>query len=796
MEVKVNILRKATLRGYTRLILAYLFCLILLSVYQYVVLYFKGVTDRIFGISFILALVHHIGFSSLIALVLVLPYRLLEHLKPRLGIKVIFAVLIILLGVEAVLIGYYTVTYVPLGSDVLSYSLRSILDTVIKVENYGFYAAVVFILLTTVFYNFFKITGSFYHYISKMFPFIIFLMSLFLTTLFTARKPINDNKTQHLAYSLMTASLTKTAYTAKTEFPLLKENSHEDVLGPYFNLTDKIPNIVFIIVEGLGQDFVGNDAEFGGFTPFIDTLTQESLYFDRFFSNTGRNFGVIPSLIGSLPNGKNGFTNLKEMPNKLTLFSILKNNGYRTNFYMGANSSFEHLDQFLQSENIDVIIDRSKYERIYKLQPADAAGASWGYPDKELYKKALAVYKTDSTPRLDVFMTLTTHAPFLTPNQEYYDDKVDAILEKSKRYEKRTHKLIEKNKNIFSCLLYGDEALREFMDAYKKKSSFNNTIFVITGDHRLVPIPQQNALSRFHVPMLLYSPLLKKPQKISSASSHIDLVPSLLAMLSAKYNIKLPLKTSWLGNGLDMQSKFRIAKNIPLMRNKNELNDFISGDKFYRNGDLFEINENLELEKLTTDASTYKALLNDFKGLNAYVTKKNKILPEEFVLYKGEKNKLTSEEIVWINSQFNGNDFDNAYETAKQFAFEGDYDKALLLIKFILSEVPSHIDAKILKGRVNAWSGDYKIASLVLDECLETNPNYDDVYLALLDVYFWSDTNEKVMFLFEKIQDNKIKSLEVSKKVRRSYQILQKKGQKSNTLIVNATIEAYMTLEI
>ncbi|WP_158979095.1 LTA synthase family protein [Cellulophaga sp. L1A9] len=796
MEVKINILRKATLRGYTRLILAYLFCLILLSVYQYVALYFKGVTDRIFGMSFFLATIHHIGFSALVALSLVIPYRLLERLKPRLGIKFVFAIIVFLLCLEALLIGYYTAAYVPLGSDLLGYSIQNILNIIFKSGNFGRYATGLFAVIIFVFYTFFKFTGSFYHYISKMFPFTIFLMSLFLMTLFTERKPINDNKTQYLVYNLISASLEKTDYIVKTEFPLLRDSNSKDVLGAYFNLKEEVPNFVFIVVEGLGGDFVGDDAEFGGFTPFIDELTHKSLYFDHFLSNTGRTFGVIPSLLGSLPFGNKGFMNLEEMPNKVTLFSILKNNGYHTNFYMGANSSFDHLDQFLRSENIDVLIDRSKYERSYKLQPADAAGASWGYPDKELYKKALANFMADDAPSLDVFMTLTTHEPFILPNQDFYDAKVETILEHSNRYEKRTRKLITRNKAIFSCLLYGDEALRDFMIAYEKKPSYSNTIFVITGDHRLVPIPQKNTLRRFHVPMLFFSPLLKEPQKISAVSSHIDVVPSILAMLSEKYKINLAEKSSWLGEGLDMHAEFRIAKNIPLMRNKNELNDIISNEHFYSKGNLFKISKYMELEELSEDVTDYEVLLDDFKGLNAYVTKNNKILPEAYVFHKMEQKKFTSKETVWINSQFNGKDFDNAYETAKQLAFNGDYDKALLLIKFIRSQVPSHIDASILKGRVKAWNGDYDEAILILEECLKTNPNYEDIYLAMLDVYFWSGKNEKVLFLFEKIQDNNILGSEISKKLKRSYQILQKTRKESNTLIVNANIEAYMASEI
>ena len=794
MEIKVNVLYRATLRGYTRLIIAFLFSLIVLSIYQYIVLYYKGVTDRIFGMSFILAVVHHIGFSALIGLLFVAPFKFFEAIKPRLGIKFTFAILVLLLLIELILIGYYTITYVPLGSDILGYNYTDIKDTVLKSGGITMYPFLILVIISAIFYGFFKLTGTFYHHISKMFPFTIMLLSLFLMTLFTQRKPINDNKTQYMAYSLILSSLEDEKYNSTVEYPLLKENIQEDVLGTYFNLKEEKPNIVFIVVEGLGRDFVGEEAEFGGFTPFIDDLTKQSLYWDNFLSNTGRTYGVIPSLLGSLPFGKTGFMDLEELPNKYTLFSILKNNGYRTALYMGANSSFDHMDTFLRSENIDYILDRSKYESKYNLQPADAAGASWGYPDKELFKKAMAIYKPENSPRLDVFMTLTTHEPFLPPNQEYYDKKVIEILEKSNTYDSRIRKIIDKNKGIFGSLLYGDEALKDFLNDYKTKPTYSNTIFVITGDHRLIPVPQRNTLSRFHVPFLIYSPLLKSPKKISSVSSHFDVVPTLLAMLSKKYQMTTPKKTAWMGSAIDMHEEFRITKDIPLMRNKNELKDFVSKTDFYSDEDVYTIKNNMDIEITNKEYNNIARLLKNFKGVNAYVTQENKIIPANSVIYKIEKDKFSKQEMVWINSQFNGNNFDNAYETAKQYAFDGDYERSLLLTRYILSEVPSHIDAKILQGRINAWKGDYARAIDIFEACLEVNAFYDDIYCALLDASFWSGNNDIVLPLFEKIQENNIKSPEVHEKVERAYKQLQKKGAESNTVIVNSKIEAFIAI--
>lgn len=792
MDIKVKVLHRATLRGYTRLIIAYLLCLILLSTYQYVVLYSKGVIDQVFGISYLLAIVHHIGFSALLGLILVGPFNVLENLKPRLGFKLAFVVLLFLLIIESALIGYFTTTYVPLGADILGYSFNDISSTILKSGGFSGYALIVFAFMTFVFYHIFKFTETFYKYISKLFPFTFILLSLFLATLMTARKPINDNKTQYMFYNLIAASLEDSSYNSDIEFPLLNDIDSEDVLGEYFNLQEEKPNLVFVIVEGLGSDFVGENKEFSGFTPYIDQLVKKSLYWDNFLSNTGRTYGVIPSLLGSLPFGKSGFIDIEDLPNKNTLFSILKNNGYYTSFYMGANSSFDNMDNFLKSENIDYILDRSKFELEYELQPSDAAGSSWGYPDKELFRKAFNLYNPEQSPRLDVFMTLTTHEPFILPNEEYYEEKVEEILSSNLNLDDRAKKIIDNNKGIFGSLLYGDEALEDFIATYKTKPEFNNTIFIITGDHRLVPIPQENEISRFHVPFIMYSSMLKSPKKISSVSSHFDVVPTLIAMLSKKYDIEVPTQTAWMGGAIDMHEEFRLNKNIPLMRNKNELKDFVSNDVFYSDGEMYTILENLKLEESNADDKKLDDLLNNFKSVNTYVTQQNKIIPDSLVIYKIKRESFSKAEMVWLNSQFNGDDYDNAYYTARELAFNKEFDKAILLLRFILSKVPTQIDAKILMGRANAWRGDYDEAIRIFEECLVTNPSYHDTYCALLDVWYWSNKNSEVIGLVKEIEKNKIENEELNTKVARAYAQIKKEIEITNTSIINPKKEANM----
>jgi phosphoglycerol transferase MdoB-like AlkP superfamily enzyme len=763
-----------TLKQYTRLIMSFFVVLLMLTIYQYTTLYFKGVVDIIFGSSFFNAAVHQIGYASLIGVVLAFPFNFWENLRPKYGFNFVFVVLTLMLILEAMLISYYCTALVPLGSDLLGYSFGDIRMTIANSGGLSISLLIGVILIVGMFFGLYKVTSKYYHYISKMYPFTIILFSLFIMTLFIEGKPINQNKTQYLALNLYDTSTEDTSYKADVEYPLIKSQQIENVLGEYFELKEQKPNIVFIMVEGLGRDFVGEGAEFGGFTPFLDKLTTKSLYWENCLSNTGRTFGVLPSLMGSLPFGKSGFMELEKYPNKLTLYSILKNNGYHTSFLQGTNSSFDNVDRFLRSEKVDYVLDKSGFGNQFELQEEDAAGSTWGYPDKELFKKSMTIPRSAEQPRLEVYMTISTHEPFLPPNQDFYENEVEKILAKG-NYQGKTKKIIKKNDNVFATLLYTDDALKYVFEEYKNQPNYDNTIFIITGDHRLIPIPQRNNLSRFHVPLIMYSPMLKKTKKMSALNSHFDVTPTILALLEGKYELKTPKKVAWMGSALDMNEDYRSIKDIPLMRNKNELKEFVDGEKLYSDGSVYNIDENMDLGS-SFGGSKSESKLKSFKAMNAYVTSNDKIIPDNMAVFAVKEEKFTDTEIIWINSIYNGLDSDKGYFIARDLAFDKDFDKALLLCRYILSNAPSHIDTKILTGRVNVWKGNYKKSIEILNESIQMNPNYIDSYAALFDVYFWSERHRDALELIELANQNSSSVGEIADKISRAKREARKNG--------------------
>jgi phosphoglycerol transferase MdoB-like AlkP superfamily enzyme len=410
-----------------------------------------------------------------------------------------------------------------------------------------------------------------------------------------------------------------------TKYPLLNKNIFPDVLSPFFNVqSSKIPNLVFIIVEGLSRSFSGKDATDGSCTPFLDSLAEHSLYFPNTLSTCERTLGVLPSLLGSLPYGRGGFTKLIEdgsYPHHFSLLKILKENDFFTSFHYGGWTHFTNYDDFLFEEGIDFISNEG----------SRAENSSWGLSDDELYKSSIRVFDSldISQPRVDIYLTLSTHHPFQIPNSDYYQKLflqrlLNSSLEQSRKEE------LKKYLDNYASVLYADDAIRHFFQGYPTWPEYNNTIFIITGDHAMPEIPlAKRYISRYHVPLLIYSPLLRSAKTFPAVSSHLDITPSLLSFLSKNYNLKTPEKVHWLGDGLDTSSVFRNIHDIAFMYNNTEIADYISGNYFLNGHKAYDISKGLDSAIEITDQSAIAELknrLHNFRVINSYVCSSDKII--------------------------------------------------------------------------------------------------------------------------------------------------------------------------
>ncbi|WP_242203841.1 LTA synthase family protein [Aestuariivivens insulae] len=709
-------------------------------------------------------------------------------------IKILFTCIVI---IQFALVKYSLTTLINLGADLLGYSIDDIFNTVSASESFSITYFIPFILFPALFFFIFKIINKYANnraLIATGALLILISGSLKLVLPNTSEAKF-QNKIAFLTQDIIKFQTEKRQLNAynlsnRNDYPLLKPfNDTKDVLTPFFNIKEEKPNIVIIIVEGLGSEFIG-DQTYSGFTPYLDGLISKSLYWENFLSTTGRTFGVIPSLLGSLPFGETGFLELPKTPSHISLISALKANGYTTSYYSGDQSSFDKKINFFEYNDIDHVIDENKYGPEYIKTEANSGGFSWGYPDAEIFKKTLASLDGNKQPRLDIIMTLSNHEPFNFPNKPFYETKVDNILNSTANLNLPKEDIIA-HKDIYTSLFYTDNSIKDFMNAYAKREDFSNTIFIITGDHRLIPIAQKDKLCRFHVPLYIYSPMLKHPEKFKSVSSHWDVAPSLLSFLKTNYKFNDIGETAWMGDGLDTSKTFRNIHKIPLMRYKGSINDFMYKDYLYSDGELYKVNENFGTYKVTEEAiiKSMADSLMAFKKMNVYVTQRNKIFPDSLNIYVKPSIDFSQEQLAMINTLTNGLNFDQTFEIARDKAFKKERDTARLLCDYILNELPNHSDARTLKGRTLAWDGDYANAETELLNVIKRTPYYYDSYLALLDLYWWSEQEEKSEAIYTQALKNNIANPALGFKMAHAYKRLE--NAKRANIVIDSLIKTH-----
>jgi len=382
--------------------------------------------------------------------------------------------------------------------------------------------------------------------------------------------------------------------------PFLHPDDTPDVLGPYFGPTNdgKPPNIVLIIVEGLGRSFSGPDAHLGSFTPFLDELAGRSLYFDNFLANQGRTFGVLPALLGSLPVAEHGFLDLgARMPAHPGLFNVLQRQGYASAFYNGTDTSFDNERTYLQRQGVGKVIDLQDFGSGYARNPFSA----WGYPDRELVSRVLADSSHLQQPFMLAMQTISMHTSYRFPGQGAYQARVVQRLDALDVAPGRRQAYLD-DTDIYTTILYTDDQLRRYFEAVAQAPWYANTIFVITGDHRLPEIQMDSHVERYHVPLIMFSPLLREPRRIGAVSSHVDVTPSLLALLSHTYGVRRPALAAWTGSGLDMATAFGNRHDIVLQQTKTSALDFIAGNWLLHAGQLFELGNGMQASPITDAA--------------------------------------------------------------------------------------------------------------------------------------------------------------------------------------------------
>ena len=274
------------------------------------------------------------------------------------------------------------------------------------------------------------------------------------------------------------------------------------------------PNVVIIILEGFSQEHIGAlnrkaAQDYPGFTPFLDSLIDQSLVCDG-FANGKHSIEGIPAILSGLPTWMNqNFLTSVYAGNKFnSLASLLQKAGYSSAFYHGGRNGTIGLDAYARAAGFDHYYGRTEY-----ANDADYDGC-WGIWDEPFLQYFAQNLNHTPEPFVAAVFTLTSHHPFQIPAK--YQAKF------------RTGKL-----KIQQSILYTDHALSQFFATAQKMPWFDRTLFVITADHTSEAwLPwYRTRPGSYAIPILFYRHNSALKGHLAMTVQQTDILPSVLDYL-------------------------------------------------------------------------------------------------------------------------------------------------------------------------------------------------------------------------------------------------------------------------
>ncbi len=274
-------------------------------------------------------------------------------------------------------------------------------------------------------------------------------------------------------------------------------------------------NVVIIILESFAREYIGalnKDLEGGtytGYTPFIDSLINESLTFEVSLCNGRKSIDAMPSILASLPSLETPYIISHYANNQINgIASLLKHKGYYTAFFHGAPNGSMGFDSFARMAGFD------EYAGLDQYPEKNDFDGMWGVWDEPFFMFFADELNSYQEPFMASLFSVSSHHPFEVP-------------------EKYRNKFKKGPAPIVEVVGYTDYALRQLFEKISNAPWFNNTLFVITADHTNESIHKeyQNDFGVYSIPVIFYRPGSPLKGMKNRIAQQIDIMPTVLNYL-------------------------------------------------------------------------------------------------------------------------------------------------------------------------------------------------------------------------------------------------------------------------
>lgn len=270
------------------------------------------------------------------------------------------------------------------------------------------------------------------------------------------------------------------------------------------------PNLLIILMEGFGGDFLSSISGLQDVAPNLDSLATQGVFFSNCYAGSFRtDRGIVCALNGhpGLPS-----ESIMKMPNKSrNLPSLAKKfveMGYSTDFFYGGDINFTNMQSYLWSNGYQSITADTDFSA------AERQTNAWGVNDDITFSALLEKLKnSEDSLWHTTFLTLSSHEPFQVPSNRFEDD-------------------------ICNSFAYTDSCIGAFVDSLKQSAMWDNLLLVLMPDHGFC-YPRtgfKSAPHVHHIPVIWTGGAVKMPMKIDKLMNQTDVAATLLAQMGMDHS--------------------------------------------------------------------------------------------------------------------------------------------------------------------------------------------------------------------------------------------------------------------
>lgn len=282
-------------------------------------------------------------------------------------------------------------------------------------------------------------------------------------------------------------------------------------------LTNKRPNIVFLLLES----FTANAIEvLGGLpdvTPNLNALASEGVLFSNIYATGARSDRGMVAAISALPS--NPSVAFIKYPNRIVQYprfpkDLEEVGGYTTRYYYAGDINFGSFRSYV-TMSFQSMVTEDDFSG-----PAIENRFKWGVHDEYMFERLFEDLTAAPQPFMYMAFNMSSHEPFTVPGEKAFpgDDQEHLFM---------------------NAIHYSDRCIGDFIRKCKESGIWDNTLFIFMADHgtRVIKHADPNFPEAYHIPLLLTGGVLNvRDTVIHTIGSQTDMVATVLAQLGMDHS--------------------------------------------------------------------------------------------------------------------------------------------------------------------------------------------------------------------------------------------------------------------